>query len=244
MNHPDGKRLLAAVRDGDYAHAGEEEAIRLTWKRLPENPTQLCLDAGCGRGGTAAFVQRSGWGKVTGADTDAETITNARAAYPAVEFQAADVKDLASRFPARFDLIYAFNAFYAFPDQTAALHALAGAAKADGKLCLFDYVDRGDFAQSPFRQYPETLLWQPLQLETLPALLQTAGWRVSTLLPVHEEFRRWYADLNQRFQNRQEDLLRHFPEDLVRYAAGYYRSLLQAIEDGALGGAIVYADRL
>jgi hypothetical protein len=61
---------------------------------------------------------------------------------------------------------------------------------------------------------------------------------------VHEEFRRWYADLNQRFQNRQEDLLRHFPEDLVRYAAGYYRSLLQAIEDGALGGAIVYADRL
>ena len=61
MNHPDGKRLLAAVRDGDFAHAGEEAAVRMAWKRLPKRPDQSCLDAGCGRGGSAALVQSSGW---------------------------------------------------------------------------------------------------------------------------------------------------------------------------------------
>jgi SAM-dependent methyltransferase len=86
MNHADGKRLLAAVRDGDFAHAGEEAAVRMAWRRLPKRPNQSCLDAGCGRGGSAALVQSQGWGQVIGLDIDAETISFAQTAYPDVRF--------------------------------------------------------------------------------------------------------------------------------------------------------------
>jgi ubiquinone/menaquinone biosynthesis C-methylase UbiE len=78
MNHPDGKRLLAAVRDGDFAHAGEKAAVRMAWEHLPKRPDQSCLDAGCGRAGTAALVQSERWGQVVGLDIDSETISFAR----------------------------------------------------------------------------------------------------------------------------------------------------------------------
>jgi trans-aconitate methyltransferase len=105
MNHPDGKSLLAAVRGGDFAHAGEEIAVHIAWERLPKREDQHCLDAGCGRGGTAALVQFNRWGQVTGLDIDAETISSAAAAYPDVKFAAADVTRAGELFPARFDLI-------------------------------------------------------------------------------------------------------------------------------------------
>ena len=54
LNSFQGKRLLALARGGDYAHAGETESIDLVWTRLPKKPPQQVLDAGCGRGGTAA----------------------------------------------------------------------------------------------------------------------------------------------------------------------------------------------
>jgi SAM-dependent methyltransferase len=107
-------------------------------------------DAGCGRGGTAAFVQAERWARVTGVDIDAETIAFAAAAYPSVKFVAAEVTSAGELSPARFDVIYAFNAFYAFPNQPAALSALRIAARPDAILCLFDHLDRGNFSATSF----------------------------------------------------------------------------------------------
>jgi SAM-dependent methyltransferase len=166
MNHRDGKRLLAAVRDGDFAHAGEAAAVRMGWECMPKRPDQSCLDAGCGRGGTAALVQSERWGQVVGLDIDSETISSAQSAYPSVKFVAADVIRAGELFPAQFDIIYAFNAFYAFPDQQAAIAALRLTAKPDAILCLFDYLDRGGFTETPFAGKPETLLWRPLSMKS------------------------------------------------------------------------------
>lgn len=241
MNHPDGKRLLAAVRNGDFAHAGEEAAVRMAWERLPKREDQSCLDAGCGRGGTAALVQSERWGQATGLDIDAETISFAKAAYPAVKFVAADVTCAGELFPARFDVIYAFNAFYAFPDQHAALSALRRAAKPDAILCLFDYVDRGDFRETPFARKDETRLWHPLCLKSLPSELDTTGWTMSECEEINSCYQKWYAALVGQFVRRRDELLGRFASDLVAYAEDYYRSMLEAIDGGALGGAIVYA---
>jgi SAM-dependent methyltransferase len=111
-------------------------------------------------------------GRVTGMDIDAETIAFAAAAYPSVKFVAADVTRAGELFPARFDVIYAFNAFYAFPNQPAALSALRIAARPDAILCLFDYLDRGNFSATSFARKTETLLWQPLSLKSLEAELK------------------------------------------------------------------------
>jgi SAM-dependent methyltransferase len=168
MNHPDGKLLLAALRDGDFAHAGEEAAVRMAWECLPRRANQSCLDAGCGRGGTAALVQSERWGQVIGLDIDSETISFAQSAYSNVRFVAAGVTCAGGLFPAQFDIIYAFNVFYAFPDQQAALSALRLAAKSEAILCLFDYLDQGGFNQTRFAGKPETLLWRPLSMKSLP----------------------------------------------------------------------------
>ena len=47
MNSYLGKRILALVRDGDYAHAGEEEAIALAMAPLAKDARRRILDAGC-----------------------------------------------------------------------------------------------------------------------------------------------------------------------------------------------------
>lgn len=241
MNTPEGKRLLAAIRDGDFAHAGEEEAVDLAWEPLPKSPRQECLDAGCGRGGTAARVQQNLWGRVTGVDIDGPSISEAMVSYPEVRFLAADITRVGTLFPGQFDLIYAFNAFYAFPDQAAALRALREAARPLAQLCLFDYVDRGGFRETPFAKTAESHGWQPFVLESVPEQFAAEGWEVGRIRALHEEYRRWYLAFTRRFARRRADLEKKFPADLVDYAFHFYRSLLQAVEDGALGGAIVYA---
>jgi SAM-dependent methyltransferase len=241
MNHPDGKRLLAALRDGDFAHAGEEAAVRMTWERLPQRSDQACLDAGCGRGGTAALVQSARWGQVTGLDIDSETISFAQNAYLSVKFVAADVTCAGELFPAQFDIVYAFNVFYAFPDQQAALSALRLATKPNAILCLFDYLDRGGFTETPFAGKPETLLWRPLSMKTLSSKLEHAGWSLGEWVDISAHYHTWYSELVNRFAARRQSLRERFALELVTYAEDYYCSLLEAIKADALGGAIVYA---
>jgi SAM-dependent methyltransferase len=241
MNDPDGKRLLAAVREGDFAHAGEEVAVRMAWERLPKRPDQSCLDAGCGRGGTAALVQSERWGRVIGLDIDAETIFFAQSAYPNVKFVAADVTRAGKLFPAQLDIIYAFNAFYAFPDQQGALRALRLAARPDAILCLFDYVDPGGFDQTRFARKPETLLWRPLSMKSLRSELDHTGWSLREWIDISEHYDTWYGELVNRFAVRRRWLGERFDSKLVAYAEDFYRSLLDAIKAGGLGGAIVYA---
>jgi cyclopropane fatty-acyl-phospholipid synthase-like methyltransferase len=53
MNSFEGKRILALVRDGDYAHAGEEEAIERVFRAIPKHAGSSLLDVGCGCGGSS-----------------------------------------------------------------------------------------------------------------------------------------------------------------------------------------------
>ena len=113
-------------------------------------------------------------------------------------------------FPARVDIIYAFNAFYAFPDQQTALSALSLAAKPRAILCLYDYLDRGGFSKTPFVGKPETLLWQPLSVESLPAKLNKAGWSLGEWIDISEHYENWYSQLVNGFAVRRQWLLEHF----------------------------------
>ena len=48
MTSFEGKRILALIRDGDYAHAGEEEGIERSFRSIPKNADSWLLDVGCG----------------------------------------------------------------------------------------------------------------------------------------------------------------------------------------------------
>ena len=126
MNSPQGKAILAHVRGAAYAHAGEEEAIAVVMAGLPKGSGLRILDAGCGLGGTAHYLQSGGWGTVTGFDIDGTTLLRARELFPDVEFVESDVGRVSQRAlgSQRFDLVVCFNSFYAFPNHPEALSQL------------------------------------------------------------------------------------------------------------------------
>jgi SAM-dependent methyltransferase len=241
MNSALGKSILALVRDGDYAHAGEEEAIRLTLDPVPKIAGQRILDAGCGRGGTARYVQDHGWGRVSGFDIEGESVQRAQSLHPDLTFATCDVLEVARHFLPGFDLIYSFNAFYAFPDQPGALRALRSVASPGARLVIFEYVNRGGFDQSAFARLDEGAHWHPLDLVAFPDLLKETGWQLETVRQLDAEYERWYVDLVRRIESKHDAIVTLAGEEAYAHTHRVYQTLLETVQKRALGGAIVYA---
>ena len=242
MNDALGKQILALVRDADFAHAGEVEAIELTLGAIVKHADRTVLDAGCGRAGTAQYVHEHGWGRVAGFDIDATSIAAARTRYPALDLRVADAATADAVFaPASFDLVYAFNAFYAFPDQAAALRALRRLARPGAALVLFDYVDRGGFRDGPFGRREDVAHWQPLRLETCGDMLAAAGWRRDGIEPLHDAYERWYAAFVARIDARRDEVTALAGEETWHAVRELYAAMHDAVRTGVLGGAIVRA---
>jgi SAM-dependent methyltransferase len=243
LNSPLGKRILAVTRGGDYAHPGEEDAIRITLGKCAGTADRRWLDVGCGRGGTADFIMRAGWADVSGFDIDGASVDEARGRFPDVHFYTCAVEDAAERIPGRFDLIYSFNAFYAFPDQLGALSNLAALAESGGSLVIFDYMDRGGFYDSALARNPEAAHWRPIGLERMGEWLKASGWRLETIENLDREYERWYLWLTERFESRRAELLAIAPVEAVEYARNFFSEVLAAIRSEVLGGGIVRATR-
>jgi trans-aconitate methyltransferase len=77
-------------------------------------------------GGTAAYLQRLGWGRVTGVDVEAQSIEHARETYPDLCFVTCDIASVADHLDGTFDVLTMFNVLYALPDHTRALEGLGG----------------------------------------------------------------------------------------------------------------------
>jgi len=236
MNSPMGKRILALVRKGDYAHAGEEEAIEVVFKDIPKDPKRILLDVGCGRGGTAGYVQDKGWGKVTGIDIDPESIDYAKKTYPDVDFLAADATALSVKLPKRFDLIYLFNVFYALRDHGGVLRELRRLSREPGGLVIFDYLIRSKTKKDfPF---PE---WNPIDLTAAAGLFKTAGWRITKTVDLSKLYEKWYNNLNSRIEASSEEIIALAGEEWLDFVRSFYGNIADAIKKGLLGGAAVYA---
>ena len=216
MNTATGKRLLALVRDGDYAHPGEEEAIRLLLAGLRPDGRRRILDAGCGGGGTAAWVQTHGYGTVTGLEIDPETVRLARERHPEVEIVAGDLQRAAEALSGPFDLIYSMTALYAVPDQHAALTQLGALAAPGAELRLFEYADPGGLFAAATRDRPTTAWWRPLDPRRLDDLFAETGWAPAEVRDLKPLFERWYGDLYGRITDRRAAITRELGPGVVR----------------------------
>jgi SAM-dependent methyltransferase len=249
MNSFLGQSILSLVRDGDYAHAGEEEAIELAMADVAKDPRRLILDAGCGRGGTADYLHRNGWGRVTGFDIQAESIEAARRRYPECRFLVCDVVDADRAVDAAPDLICLFNAYYCFPDQDGALRALARAARAAGAarpgtaLVLFDHVDRGGYQDAPLLDAGEPFLRNPPPLAAMPERLAAAGWRATGTRPLHEAYIGWYTTLVGKIERSRDRIVEIAGPAGYDHVLALYQGLVDAARAGRLGAAIVTAVR-
>lgn len=239
MNSPEGKRILALVRGGDFAHAGETEAIERALAGIAKDPSRAVLDAGCGLGGTAGYVQRRGWGRVTGFDIDAASVGVAKKNFPECAFAVSDVGEAGRLWRQAFDLIYCFNTVYAFPDQAKALAQLAITARPGATLVIFDYTDpllryaTGDFAIRMDATY-----WQPLHPPGVEALAAEAGWKLQSITDVTADYLRWYQHLVSRIAARRAEVVAGHGEQAYEFVSAFYSALRDAIAGGVVGGGI------
>lgn len=243
MNSFQGKRVLALVRDGDFAHAGEEEAIERAMEEVPKDPNQCILDAGCGRGGTAAYMQRHDWGQVTGIDVEAESIAHAQEVYPDLTFILCNINEVAARLDRHFDVITLFNVLYALPDHAVGLRALASRGKSKARLVVFDYVDRGRYQEEPLVNSGGPFLPNPPMLADLSETLEAGGWRLQEARELHDDYERWYIALISKIEAKRDAIEGSAGPEAFEHVLGLYSGLLSAMRNGRLGGAVVYGEK-
>lgn len=238
MNSPQGKAILAMVRGGDHAHPGEEEALRLMAAMADKARVHRVLDVGCGRGGSAAWFRREGWGEIVGLDVDAESIDYANETYPGIDFRAQDILDLKPDAVEPFDLIYLLTAYYAIPDQREALYRLRGACRDGGTLLIVDYTRPGG---QPTPPELGAEIGRPIVLEHLNDALADAGWGEIVVDDWSGHFLRWYEALIDRFHAGADRIVGAYGEDWFTYVTGWYGALRDALAEGRLGGALIRA---
>jgi SAM-dependent methyltransferase len=227
MNSYLGMRILALVRDGDYAHAGEEEAIDVAMSGVEKDARRLILDAGCGRGGTAEYLHRNGWGRVIGLDIQAESIKAAEQNYPS---RCVDERP---------DLICMFNAYYCFKDQSKALHALLKVAQPHTQMIIFDHVDRGSYQDDPLMDAGMPFLPNPLRLSEVKERMTSTGWRAPDVLEIHDAYIGWYTRLLAKIEHAHDKIAAIAGEPGYQHVHRLYKGLLSAARQKRLGAAII-----
>ena len=241
MNSFAGMRVLALVREGDYAHAGEEEAIELAMQPIAKRADQVILDAGCGRGGTANYLSKNGWGTVVGFDIEPASIETARKTYPGIEFHLCDVSDVDRTISIKADVVCLFNAYYCFPDQPRSLRALRNVSKQGTQMVIFDHVNRGNYDSRALLDAGKPFLPNPLVLSELPGTLEASGWKIDATELLHDSYLRWYRNLVSRIEARRAEITALAGSAGFDHVLFLYRGLLEAALREDLGAAIIRA---
>ncbi|STO91749.1 class I SAM-dependent methyltransferase [Fluoribacter dumoffii] len=236
------KQILSMLREGDFAHPGEIEAIELSLLPIAKNSEAHILDVGCGLGGTAHYVQKKGWGLVTGVDIDRTLIESAKTSYPDVQFICDDILKSTKLAHKSFQCIYSFSAFFCFTSQEIALKKLAQLSDSHGRLVLFDY-SRPDVTpiQSPFPWSKTASHFNPIYLPELKKQLSATGWRFNESVDLTEYFILWYTLLLHSFEQKREQVEHQFGQRAWDILYSGFKQLLRDLNTKKIGGIVVYA---
>lgn len=241
-----GKQLVSFLRKGDFAHAGEDEAIELVMSYFKKDTKQTILDVGCGLGGTAEYIQNHSWGNISGFDIEPEAIKYAQQKYPGITFYTCDVIEADKFIHEQFDILTLFNVFYAFSNQSLALKVLNKLTNINGEIAIFDYSDPCKNQTTPlFRAGSETITpFIPIKLNQIDELLDNTGWQISKVIDISEQYLAWYNHLIQRLLDSKADVLDKFNSQAFENALSTYTKIRDGILEGLLGGVIIYAKKL
>lgn len=238
------KLLLAAVRNGDYTHAGETHAIDMVMSRLKKNNQQTLLDVGCGLGGTAYYLYEKGWGQITGIDIDAEVIEHAQKKYQGIEFfhcPAIQVNTIYEE--ASFDVIYLFNAYYSFLNQEKCLSTLSTMGKQQSTLIIFDYSSQEEYLNiNPFINKTDPF-FNPVNLETIDTVLNSCGWDLTELIDITPDYIIWYQQVIQHLNANMRLLHKKFGQPVFKKVLDGFLNVLKLLQLKKLGGVIIYAQK-
>lgn len=225
------RKIIALVRMGDYAHPGGEKAIQQVFSPIKKSPNREILDVGCGLGGTASYIQTSGWGKVTGIDINAKQLDYAKKTYPNVNFYFCDATKTDQLFKNKFQLIYLFNSFYAFDDQQDALYSLFKAATDSGTLIISDYLQQDNYYNS---RIPH-----PIKLNNFESHAKATGWKIVKQQIINDRYQIWYKEFVAKIIEKRHEIIKLAGQEGYTYTHNAFTHILEAIEHASLGGIIL-----
>lgn len=185
-------------------------------RRLRSDPPARVADVGCGQGySTAAIARAYPRALVTGIDSDEDSVADARDCTASAEldgrlgFTAGEAADLATSGP--YDLVCVLEALHDMSDPVGALAAARAALAPGGSLFLMDErvaddftapgdpVERVMYGWSVLHCLPSSLAEQPsaalgtaLRAGTVRELGRCAGFRAVEVLPIENDFFRFY----------------------------------------------------
>lgn len=240
FNEFDGKQILSFIRQGDYTHAGEEEAIDLMMSTFSKDEKRRILDVACGLGGTAEYIRKHGWGVVVGFDIEEEAILYAKSTYPQVDFFVADVADVAKEIKTPdFDLICIVNSFVCFPDQSRCLKELRKLAKPSTNLVILDYTDLIEKNENPLTGSGKSVSFRPIKPKEIAAMLDDAGWKLVQWVTLDETFELWYKRFLELIESKKAEIDARFGKNATNFTKGKYSLIYYALKNHWLGGCMV-----
>jgi len=237
--------LLSKLRGGDYAHAGDQEAVDSVIKKSlsfdPALKNKPALDVGCGFGGTAQDLYEAGFSHVQGIDLDQAAISYAQNKYPSLNFVAADALCVEKIYPIpHFSFVCVFNVMYAIQDKALLLKKLSAVSKPGAILAIFDYTC-GQENRVPFLTDLADKPMYPLQSGILQEDLKQAQWDVLDVIDMTSDYIRWYRELLKKLSTHTFDLRKEFSAQDISTVSQTFTMLLSYLEQGLLGGVTMYA---
>lgn len=110
---------------------------------LAAQPGEKILDVGCGSGEMTARIAASG-AIVTGIDSSAEMIAQARGRFPQIRFEAMDAREV--RFAETFDAVFSNAALHWIPEAERVAAGIRGALRTGGRF-IAEFGGRGNIAK-------------------------------------------------------------------------------------------------
>ncbi len=237
--------LLADLRGGDYAHAGDKEAIDMVVEKVlslsPHIQKGASLDVGSGLGGTANYMYSLDFRSIYGVDLDQAAVEHAQNHYPKIPFFTANAKDVAKLFHRDFfSFIYMFNVIYAIEDKSFLLKNLYHIAKPGAILVLFDYTtEQTSFSLKDLAGKP----MYPIVLQELEKNLQVTGWETIETHDLSSHFMAWYRNLLDKMEKEQQILSLKFSEADMAKVKTTFSTIYDWLQTSQLGGTVIYAKK-
>lgn len=244
---PNAERfLLSAVRNGDYAHPGGEEALvpflREIQKITQLNSNAYLLDVGSGLGGTLDFFWRHGVNNLQGIDINPGQVNYSKKKYPHITFTTLSANDLASHFSENeFSIITCLNVLYAIEEKSLVFEKIFHITKPGGIFLFSDYCFPRGVDSLETKDFSGNIM-RPLNLEKTLVDLENSGWRTQKSEDISDLYKKWYQEFIEALSDRA--LENEFSLEIIQRVQSAFESLLQKIENGKLGGVFFVAEKL